>query len=109
MAAKHQALAILAAVLLPIACWAQDWRNPDAAFSTKSNFTNQTTVTWLVAVNVQRTCEQESRKRGFGGFGYGVEACSFWTKSQCTIVTSPSPTPMHVFHEIRHCFQGAFH
>jgi len=102
-------LPIVLALLLPSIALANDWRNPEATFSTNANFTNKTTVTWLVANNVQRTCERESRKRGFGGFGYGVEACSFWTSNQCTIVTSPNPTPMHLSHEIRHCFQGAFH
>lgn len=97
------------ALLFPLACIAQDWRNPDATFKTKSNFTHQTTVTWLVVDNVQRTCERESHKRGLGGFGYGVEACSFWNASTCTIVTSAKPTMHQVGHEIRHCFQGSFH
>jgi hypothetical protein len=88
---------------------AQDWRDPDAAFKTETNVTNQTTVTWLVVDHVQHTCERESRKRGFGGFGYGVDACSFWTASTCTIITSTKPTMHQLGHETRHCFQGAFH
>jgi hypothetical protein len=96
-------------LLLPSFVLASDWRDPEVAFSTKSNFTNQTTVTWLVVDNVQRTCERESCKRGFGGFGYGVDACSFWTASTCTIVTSTNPTMHQLGHEVRHCFQGAFH
>ncbi len=95
--------------LLPIFCSAQSWRNPEATFSTKANLTNQTTVTWLVVDNVQRTCERESQKRGLGGFGYGVAACSFWSGATCTIVTSTKPTMHQVGHEIRHCFQGSFH
>ena len=102
-------LPVVLALLLPSIALANDWRNPDAAFSTKPNFTNQTTVTWLVVDNVQRTCERESHKRGLGGFGYGVDACSFWHGSTCTIVTSTKPTMHQVGHEIRHCFQGAFH
>jgi hypothetical protein len=102
-------ITILAALLLPPIALANDWRNPDAAFSIKPNFTNQTTVSWLVVDNVQRTCERESHKRGLGGFGYGVDACSFWNASTCTIVTSTQPTMHQVGHEIRHCFQGAFH
>ena len=100
---------ILAALLLPSLVMASDWRNPEATFSTKANLTNQTTVNWLVVDNVQRTCELESRKRGFGGFGYGVAACSFWSGATCTIVTGTKPTMHQVGHEIRHCFQGAFH
>ena len=97
------------AVLFPLACIAHDWRNPDATFTTKSNFTHQTTVTWLVVDNVQRTCERESHKRGLGGFGYGVDACSFWRKNTCLIVTGKQTTHAELGHELRHCYQGSFH
>ena len=106
MTAHHT---LLLALLLPAGCWAQNWRDQEAAFQTIANFTTQTTVTWLVVDNVQRTCETESRKRGFGGFGYGVDACSFWTSNRCTIVTSTKPTMHQLGHELRHCFQGSFH
>lgn len=95
--------------LLPISCLAQDWRDPEAFFDTKKTFTIQTTVTWFVVGDVQRSWERESHKRGFGGFGYGVTACSFWTASQCTIFTSSKPTMHQLGHVLRHCFQGNFH
>ena len=88
--------------------------DPEANFPVGNNFTNSTTINWVSVDNVQARCEAESRKRKFGGFGYAVEACSFWDKGPnnenvCTIVTGKS-TNMHTLgHETRHCFQGSFH
>jgi hypothetical protein len=87
---------------------------PETMFPTSGNFTNTTTINWVTVDNVQARCETESRKRKFGGFGYAVEACSFWDKGPnneniCTIVTGKA-TNMHTLgHETRHCFQGSFH
>lgn len=59
-----------------------------------------------------KECDQESRKRGFGGFSYRVYACSFWnegSKRKCAIYL-PRKTNMHQLgHEVRHCFQGSWH
>jgi hypothetical protein len=88
--------------------------DPEANFSVSNNFTNSTKINWVSVDNVQARCEAESRKRKFGGFGYAVEACSFWDKGPnnenvCTIVTGKY-TNMHTLgHETRHCFQGSFH
>lgn len=109
MSAKPNVKNVLIALLFPLDSIAQDWRNPDATFSSELGFINKNIVTWLFVDNEQRTCEHERRKRGFGGFGYGVEACSFWTASTCTIVTSSRPTMYQLGHETRHCFQGCFH
>jgi hypothetical protein len=87
---------------------------PETMFPTSANFTNTTTIKWITVDNVQARCEKESHKRKFGGFGYAVEACSFWDKGPnnedlCTIVTGKY-TNMHTLgHETRHCFQGSFH
>lgn len=89
--------------------WAQEWRNPESKFSTDLNLTNNIIIEWLVAENVQLKCESESRKRSLGGFGFGLDACSFWSSSKCTIVTSRNPTIHQLGHEVRHCFQGKFH
>ena len=83
-------------------------------FSTDKNFTTQTTITWTPVDNVQARCEQESKRRGLGGFGYGVEACSFWDykpngDSTCTVITARKTTHDTLGHEARHCFQGKFH
>lgn len=86
-----------------------DWRDPEAKFDAHTRFTFKTLVTWVLADDVQKICEAESRKRGLGGFGYGVDACAFWTSGHCTIVTSARPTLHQLGHEAWHCFSGSFH
>jgi hypothetical protein len=86
----------------------------DVNFSTKKNFTTQSTITWEPVDNVQARCDRESKARGLGGFGYGVEACSFWDyKSNgdniCTIITGKNTSHDTIGHELRHCFQGPWH
>lgn len=88
--------------------------DPYEKFDATTNFTQQNIVIWKVVKNASKTCQEESRKRGFNGWSYSVDACSFWNDKHgypltCTIITSKK-TDMHtVGHEIRHCFQGKFH
>ena len=110
-----KALAILLAVAsLPAAAQFHVWDNPTTPFSTNKNFTTRSIVSWIPVDNVQKACEAESRRRGNGGFGYVLEACSFWDKNsqgqdQCTVITSKKPDMHTIGHEVRHCFQGNFH
>ncbi len=67
------------------------------------------TVTKVAVDNIQATCEAESRKRGNGGFGFGVEACTFWKGNQCTIFVQKRETHHTLGHEFYHCFSGAYH
>ncbi len=87
--------------------------DPHQQFSVNKNNTNKSTITWRPVVDVQAECEKESKRLGYGGFGYSVEACSFWDKSPlsnvCTIITAKTVNFHTVGHEIRHCFQGNFH
>jgi hypothetical protein len=83
--------------------------DPNKPFDTSNNYTTQSTITWRPVDDVQKACEAESRKRGFKGFGYGVQACSFFDGNQCTIITGKQTTMHSVGHEVRHCFQGNWH
>ena len=83
--------------------------DPNKPFGTSNNYTTQSTITWRTVVDVQKACEAESRKRGFNGFGYGVQACSFFDGNQCTIITGKQTTMHSLGHEVRHCFQGNWH
>lgn len=83
-------------------------------FDTRANQVDKTTMHWVTTHDVQKECEKESRRRGLGGFGYPVEACSFWSNSRtsgntCMIITSKVTNMGILGHESRHCFQGAFH
>ena len=85
--------------------------DPKAPFSTKDNEVETMLVTWKTVDNVQQVCQDEYKRRGFGGFNYKVDACSFWnfTTRICTIYTKKNPTLHDVGHEIRHCYQGNYH
>jgi hypothetical protein len=85
--------------------------NPKAPFPTTENEHETMLITWKPVDNVQKVCQDEYKRRGFGGFNYQVDACSFWnfTTRTCTIYTKRNPTLHDVGHEIRHCYQGNFH
>jgi hypothetical protein len=102
---------VLALLLLPLVCMAQDWRDGEAKFSTKNNRKETLVVSWMVvpAAQVQATCEAVSMKSGLGGFGFAVDACSFWHGDKCLIITGKQTTMHEIGHELRHCYQGSFH
>lgn len=83
--------------------------DPTQPFDTSSNYTTQSTITWRTETNVQKACEAESRKLGYKGFGYGIQACSFFEGKNCTIITGKKTTMHSLGHEVRHCFQGNWH
>ena len=86
-----------------------NWQNPEAKFATSKNVTDNKQIIWRHTDNVQKECEAESHKRKLGGFGYAVNACSFWDSTTCTIITAQHVTMHTLGHEVRHCFQGNFH
>ncbi|CAB4133565.1 hypothetical protein UFOVP257_287 [uncultured Caudovirales phage] len=90
---------------------AENWRDPESNFDATRNFTDASLIKWVVTKDVQGTCEAESRKRNMGGFGYPVEACSFWDAGgkSCIIITNTNTTMHAIGHEMRHCFQGNYH
>lgn len=87
--------------------------NPHQEFSTAHNHAEVSTITWQAVKNVQAECERQSKLRRLGGFGYAVEACAFWDSSRygnrCHIITAIKVNFHTLGHEVRHCFQGAFH
>ena len=90
---------------------AQFVESPTAPFPTKENEHETMLITWKPVDNVQKICQDEYKRRGFGGFNYKVDACSFWNFATrtCTIYTKKNPTLHDVGHEIRHCYQGNYH
>lgn len=104
-------IAILTIAFFATNALAENWRDPNAKFDARKNMSETIKLTWRTVNNVQKACEEESRRRGNTGFGYGVEACSFWNKSgtECTIITKNKSTLYELGHEVRHCFQGNYH
>ena len=107
----YKVILLLFFTLASISSFAQDWKNPEVPFDAITVLNEKLKITWrrVDANDVQKTCEAESRKRGLGGFGYRVYACSFWEGDRCDVFTSKTPTLHDLGHETRHCFQGAFH
>ena len=95
--------------LLPALVFANDWRNGDAMFDARPIRVQTITVTWKSVPDVQQSCETTSQQRGLGGFGFAVDACAFWNKDQCLIVTGYQTSMHQLGHELRHCFMGSFH
>jgi hypothetical protein len=105
----YQSLLLMLGILIAATSAAQDWKNPEAPFDARKVMNEKIVLTWRRVDDVQKTCEAESKKRGLGGFGYRVYACSFWEADRCDIFTSKTPTTHDLGHETRHCFQGNFH
>ena len=88
-------------------------RSPLELYSMTNLKTTNSTVTIKVVKDIQKACEAESIKLGLGGFGYGLDACSFWRQINgqhvCTILVPENTNNDALGHEIRHCFQGHFH
>lgn len=86
-----------------------DWDDPLKPFDATNNKQQTVQVTWRVVDNVQKACEAEYAKWGYKVFNYKADACSVWLDSKCTIITKKRPTMHDLGHEVRHCFQGAWH
>jgi len=89
------------------------YEDPHHAFDMTHNETDTFQVTFKQAADINAACNAASRKRGGGGFGYAVDACSFWditvTGRKCTVITKRKANFHTVGHEIRHCLQGHWH
>ena len=87
------------------------YEDPHQSFDMTHNDTNKVEIVFIQAKNVTQACDKESRSRGKGGFGFAVDACSFWNwnQTQCTIITGNNANFHTIGHEVRHCLQGNFH
>ncbi len=107
-------LAVFATLFVALNAFAYtSTENPHQVFNISKVNSNEIKVTIIASDNVRATCDAESKSRGYGGFKYAVEACSFWSGSKrgnsCTIVL-PTNTNFHTIgHEFRHCLQGDYH
>ena len=107
--AMKQLIAFFAIAFFATNSVAQEWADPYAKFDAKKNKHETVVLTWVYTDNVTQACDKQSRQRGLGGFGFGVEACSFWDGNTCTIITKKQPNGHELGHEVRHCFQGRYH
>lgn len=101
---------LLAALVTSTSVFAY-YEDPHEQFDMTRNVKNDFRIEFKQAADVTAACDAESRARGKGGFGYKVDACSFWTYDNkvCTIITKKKATYHTLGHELRHCLQGNFH
>lgn len=83
---------------------------PTESFDATKLDADTKSITWLRVDDVEKGCADYASKVKLPTKIYkNIQACSFWTKSTCTIITSKKPNTDNVGHEIRHCYQGAWH
>lgn len=100
-------------LLFPITAFSVDIKDdPYEVFDMSKRMYDNVEVEIHTDSNISQRCENESHRRGFGGFPYKVYACTFWNEGgrhKCTIYL-PTNTNMHQLgHELRHCYQGSWH
>jgi hypothetical protein len=86
-----------------------DLRNPHHKYNLTSTMTSKTTITVIVADNVQQACEKESRRIGNNGFNHQIQACAFWQKDTCTVILPRHTSTHQAGHEFLHCIKGEYH
>lgn len=71
-------------------------------FTPKKFITKRTMVTWELVDDVTAVCNQHGAK-------VPGAACALADYTTCRIFTSKTPTMYLLGHELRHCFEGAWH
>jgi hypothetical protein len=79
--------------------------------TTSPFFYSQTTVVqWRKVVNVNEYCRQAMPDKKLKA-NEVYQGCAFWSKVEpkCTIITGYKDDLAVIGHELKHCFNGAFH
>jgi hypothetical protein len=84
------------------------WNDPRKPFDATKNIHKKVKIEWIVVEDVVKECNKQNEKYGFPPLG-PLTACSFWFGNNCKIITSTRATMHELGHEVRHCFQGAWH
>lgn len=85
---------------------------PFTALGTENRlFTNWVKVRWDAREDVATHCAQAIGMDKERAYSTPPLACAIWSRSaqECTIVTGKVTTHLALGHEMRHCFEGAFH
>jgi hypothetical protein len=101
-------LAVLLAVTSMNALAYKD--EPTAGWHASANKTETLSITWKVAKSATEACNVEAKRRGLAPFGEEVWGCQFDDGPKgCTIITDEWTSLTVLGHEVRHCYQGAWH
>ena len=108
-------VSVILLICLIISPFAQAYsEDVEQLFGMTANISNNIKITFRQSSNPSAECDRINRSKGFGGFGYPVQACSFWIHGSsagdsCLIITGYEANIHILGHEIRHCIQGNFH
>jgi hypothetical protein len=105
---KTRIFAALALAVLASGC-SMTMQIPEEQAFTPAPKVQGIAVHWIAADNPTAECKRQFPKAlGFHPF---VPACAGWdyNKMVCVIVTGKTATHQILGHEVRHCFEGAFH
>jgi len=76
------------------------------AVSSEQRLTNKTVVTWELVDDIDTFCKKRNDSISKD---QTVLACAIPTKQYCKIYTASATSMSALGHEIRHCFEGAWH
>lgn len=76
------------------------------ALNSAQRLTNKTVVTWEVVDDIDTFCKKRNDSISKD---QTVLACAIPTKQYCKIYTSSATSMSALGHEVRHCFEGAWH
>jgi len=76
------------------------------ALNSTQRLTNKTVVTWELVDNIDTFCKKRNDSIPKD---QTVLACAIPTKQYCKIYTASATSMSALGHEIRHCFEGAWH
>jgi hypothetical protein len=86
-----------------------NWDHPTKTFDARKKERSSIRVDWRTVDDVRAVCSKMNEASGYGPIKFSINACSVRQGNVCTIVTNQD-TSMHTLgHELRHCFQGAWH
>lgn len=85
--------------------------DPNKLFDATMNAVDDMKITWKTSKHVAADCNKIRSSNHLAPVASNMVACADWDqfKKVCTIITGQQTTMLAVGHEIRHCFQGAWH
>jgi len=100
---------LLALALISTVAHADWYIDPTKEFDASTLMTEQSNITWKRVDNIKQACNDLAKSKGSKISFRDPNACAWYTKTQCIIITGKKTTIEFLGHEIRHCFQGEWH
>jgi hypothetical protein len=83
---------------------------PTAGWDANPKIAETINITWRSAPDATTACNIEAKKRGMNPFTERVWGCQFSDGPKSCLIITDNWTSLTVLgHEVRHCYQGAWH